>query len=44
VKVVMVKMDDGMKAALDALRLKHGVNMRSFIRLAVAKALKRRVA
>ena len=40
-KVVMVKMDDAMKSALDRLRKTKGVNMSSFIRLAIDKALRR---
>jgi len=40
-KVVVIKLPDAMKAALDRLRKTKGVNMSSFIRLAIDKALRR---
>ena len=40
-KVVVIKIPDEMKAALNALRRTRGVNMSSYIRLAVAARLRR---
>jgi ribbon-helix-helix CopG family protein len=40
-KVIVIKVPDAMKRQLDALRRTKGVNMSSYIRLAVAASLRR---
>lgn len=40
-KKVLVKLPSSMKAQLDRLRTQKGLNVSAFIRLAIARALKR---